>query len=110
MKLLALPLVGWMIVALRTLDLYAEKDPGYLCRDAFRFALLCQKQTGLSVTANIARGRNEIGGDLIPPGIAVDAFGDRSCEPFRDESQRPLICAAGQNNVAPVTAPMLTKP
>ena len=35
---------------------------------------------------------------MIPPGIAVDSFGDRSRKPFRDESQRPLVCAAGQRS------------
>src|SRR5262249_55663789 len=76
MELRALPAIGWMIVAIGTLDLDAQEDSRDFGRDFRRLAELGSDESGGAVLANVAGRRDEGRGELVPRCVLIELLGE----------------------------------
>ena len=103
-KLFTLPAVRRVIVALRTLNLNAQKDARYLGRRIVGVRHLGHENRGGALFAHVAAGRNESLRDSVPVRMVVQRVRQKRDQRGGHE-QRALFGATRQNHVARVRAP-----
>jgi hypothetical protein len=104
-EVFTLPAIVGMIVALGALDLHAEEDAGDLGGRLLGAAFLGHDDCGRAVLADIARGGDELLGDVVPGDVLVQAIAEIRFQGVgRDEG--PLFDAAIEDHVAPVAGPV----
>ena len=74
-----------MVVALAALNLNAEKDPRHLGGGFFGAAVLGHVNRRGAVFPDVARGGDELGGDLVPRFVLVELFGQVDDERIGDD-------------------------
>jgi len=106
-KLLALPGIVGMIVALGALKLDAQEDAGGLGGGFFRLAFVGHGQDRAAVGACLAGGGDNGAGDLVPAAPGVELFGEIDHRAIAGEFRRAVVAATGEDDIPPVAGPVL---
>ncbi len=105
-KLLPLPFVVRVIVAIRALDLDSQKDPRCLGGNFVSLAGVREHQRRFAVLGDFAGRRQQGGGDLVPSLVFADLLGHPLLEgPLHQAG--PHIGGAEKDDVPPVTGPVV---
>ena len=107
-KLLPLPAVCRMVVALSALDLDAEKDPRDFGRDVLGPSSLSHDQCRAAILADVACRRDEVSRDLAPGFVLIEFLGQILGQGVRRD-QGSIFRSAIQDHIAPVASPILSK-
>ena len=107
-ELLALPAIGFMIVAVRTLNLHAEENPRDLGRNVGSVAILRHDQSGCPVLSHVPRGGDEAADNLVPRRVLVELV-TQIFEQRLGRKLCPIVGAMVHDHIAPITPPVVAE-